>query len=75
MKSAIFNQPHPSSWPLFTTLETVRSQFSPSTVVMVTIGGWSDTAGFSEAAKSDANRKRFAHNIKAMIDHTGADGQ
>ena len=74
MTSKIFNQDHPSSWPLFTTVETARSQFAPGTAIMVAVGGWGDT-GFSEAARSDASRKRFARNIKTMIDHTGADGQ
>lgn len=41
---------------------------------MVAIGGWGDTAGFSEAAKSSKSRKLFAKNVKAMIDATGADG-
>ena len=75
MQSAVFNQPQPSSWPLFTTVETVRQRFAPGTHIMVAIGGWSDTAGFAEAAKSDVSRKRFAQNIRAMLDDTGADGQ
>ncbi|KAF2108101.1 glycoside hydrolase superfamily [Lophiotrema nucula] len=74
MQSATFNQPDPSSWPLFTTVEDTRSRFAKGTVVMVAIGGWGDTAGFSEAAKSDGSRRLFAKNVKAMIDHTGADG-
>lgn len=75
MQSSIFNQAQPSAWPLFTTVETVRSQFATGTSIMVAIGGWGDTAGFSEAAASDTSRKLFAKNLKAMVDSTGADGE
>ncbi|KAG9378262.1 Glycoside hydrolase family 18 protein [Pyrenophora tritici-repentis] len=75
MSTSLFNEPEPSTtWPLFTTVDTVRSQFAPGTVVMVAIGGWGDTASFCEAAKDDSSRKRFARNIAAMINDTGADG-
>ncbi|CAA9964985.1 Glycoside hydrolase family 18 protein [Pyrenophora teres f. maculata] len=75
ISTSLFNKPEPSStWPLFTTVDTVRSQFAPGTVVMVAIGGWGDTASFCEAARNDSSRKRFARNIATMIDDTGADG-
>ena len=74
MPSSVFNEPNPSSFPLFTTVKKVRSQFAKGTAVMVAIGGWGDTAGFSKAAESEASRELFAKNIKAMVDFTGADG-
>lgn len=74
MPSSVFNKESPSSWPLFTTVDAVRTQFSKDTAIMIAIGGWGDTSGFSEAAASDASRKRFAQNVKAMVDYTGADG-
>lgn len=42
---------------------------------MVAIGGWGDTAGFNIAAATDTTRKLFAHNVKIMVDVTGADGR
>ncbi|KAE8446153.1 hypothetical protein EG329_012526 [Mollisiaceae sp. DMI_Dod_QoI] len=74
MQSSTFNQPNPTLWPLFTTVEEVRSKFAPGTAIMVAIGGWGDTAGFSEAAKTVKSREVFAKNVKAMVDVTGADG-
>ena len=74
MPSSIFNEEHPSSYPLFTSVETVRSHFAPSTAVTVAIGGWGDTNGFSKAAATEKSRKLFAKNVKAMVDSTGADG-
>ena len=74
MRPGIFNQAKPSSWPLFTTVETVRSKFSTGTAVMVAIGGWGDTEAFSYAAKTESGRKLFARNIKAMVEAIGADG-
>lgn len=74
MQSSKFNQEIPTSWPLFTTVQNVRSKFAPGTSIMVAIGGWGDTAGFSEAARTEGNRKLFSRNVKSMVDATGADG-
>ena len=75
MSPATFNQAKVSSWPLFTTVETARSQFSDGTLIMVAIGGWGNTAGFDVAAATETTRKLFAHNVKLMVDATGADGK
>ncbi|GAB7354633.1 hypothetical protein MBLNU459_g5068t2 [Dothideomycetes sp. NU459] len=75
MGSDLFNVDNQTYWPLFTTVDAVRSQFSDGTAIMIAIGGWGDTQGFSRAAASDASRKLFATNIKAMLEDTGADGE
>lgn len=75
MPLSVFNEDNPSSWPLFTTVGAVRTQFAKNTAIMIAIGGWGDTAGFSKAAATVESRKKFAQNVKAMMDHTGADGQ
>lgn len=76
MRSSIFNtKDTTSSWPLFTTIDAVRPKFSVGTSILVAIGGWGDTQGFSEAALTDESRKIFAHNIKRMVEDTGADGK
>jgi GH18 family chitinase len=74
MRSEAFNQRHPSEWPLFTTVSETRARFAEGTKIMVAIGGWGNTDGFSEAAKSDQSRELFARNVQKMIDVTGADG-
>ncbi|KAK4943456.1 hypothetical protein LTR10_016947 [Elasticomyces elasticus] len=74
MRSEVFNPEDPPEWPLFTTVNDVRAQFTPGTSIMVAIGGWGDTVGFSAAAADESGRKRFAKNVRAMIDATGADG-
>ncbi|KAL2009863.1 hypothetical protein VTN00DRAFT_5670 [Thermoascus crustaceus] len=75
MRSSIFNAPDVmSEWPLFTTVEAVRPRFANGTAIMVAIGGWGDTQGFSEAAAMESGRKLFARNVKAMVERTGADG-
>lgn len=75
MQSSVFNLPNPSGWPLFTTVEEVRAKFPPGTAVMVAIGGWGDTQGFSDAARTEEGRRLFARNVRAMVDDTGADGK
>lgn len=75
MPSEIFNaDQRPTEWPLFTTVGEVRPYFNDGTAIMIAIGGWGDTEGFSKAAATHDSRQRFAENVKAMVDDTGADG-
>ncbi|KAJ6437403.1 glycoside hydrolase family 18, chitinase [Purpureocillium lavendulum] len=75
MRSDVFNVDRsPPDWPLFTTVEQVRRQFSPQTKVMVAIGGWGDSLGFEEAARDAQSRTRWAGQVAAMVAQTGADG-
>jgi GH18 family chitinase len=75
MPSAHFNLKEVSDWPLFTTVDEVRSKFAEGTKIMIAIGGWGDTVGFSKAATTVNTRRLFAKNVKAMVDATGADGK
>lgn len=75
MRPGLFNQHQPASWPLFTTVEKVRSELAPGTKVMVAIGGWGDTEGFSEGARTEEGRKLFAENVGRMVEAVGADGE
>ncbi|KXX74281.1 Endochitinase 1 [Madurella mycetomatis] len=74
MSPGIFNDPGRTEWPLFTTVDEVRSKFPKGAKVMVAIGGWGDTLGFSVAALTDETRKLFAENVANMVRDTGADG-
>ncbi len=75
MKSSTFNEEQPSAFPLFTDVTSVRSQFATGTAIMVAIGGWGDTEGFSRAAATERGRKLFAKNVRTLVDSTGADGE
>jgi chitinase len=70
----LFNSDSPPSFKPFEDVDTMRKRFSPDTKVMIAIGGWGDTAGFSEGAKSDKSRERFAKNVASMLDDNGFDG-
>jgi GH18 family chitinase len=74
MRSDTFNRENVTTWPLFTTVDDVRGKFSTGTKVMVAIGGWGDTQGFSVAAASEESRNLFATNVRRMLEDTGADG-
>ncbi|KAF4454025.1 hypothetical protein F53441_3409 [Fusarium austroafricanum] len=75
MRSEFFNvDKEPDEYPLFTSVPDVRSRVPDGVKVMVAIGGWGDTQGFEEAAKSEASRKRWARQVAAMVAATGADG-
>ncbi|GKT41349.1 endochitinase 42 [Colletotrichum spaethianum] len=73
MNSDTFNK-DVAEWPLFTTVDKVRTQFMPGTKVMVAIGGWGDTKGFDTAARTPESRKKWAQNVADMVKATGADG-
>jgi len=74
MRSEVFNVPQQDEWPLFTSVADVRPKFAKGTKIQVAIGGWGNTDGFLQAAKTNESRRLFARNIKAMIDATGTDG-
>ncbi|KAK7914040.1 glycoside hydrolase [Apiospora marii] len=75
MQSGVFNEKDPDpAWPLFLSVDDVRSRFQAGTKVMVAIGGWGDTEGFATAARDEASRQRFAGNVAKMVEATGADG-
>ncbi|CVL09314.1 related to class V chitinase [Fusarium mangiferae] len=57
----------------FQPVEDVRALFDSNVQVCMAIGGWGDTIGFSEAAKSDKTRKNFAKNIASTVDMLGFD--
>ncbi|KAJ0164280.1 Chitinase B [Colletotrichum tanaceti] len=73
MNSNTFNQ-DVAEWPLFTTVDKVRSQFMPGTKVMIAIGGWGDTQGFDVAARTPESRRKWAQNVADMVKATGCDG-
>lgn len=58
----------------FEPVSTMRNRFSKDTKVMIAIGGWGDTAGFTEGAKSEATRDKYAKNVAMMLDANGFDG-
>jgi chitinase len=70
----LFNSDSPPSFTPFEPVGTMRKRFGPDTKVMIAIGGWGDTAGFSDGAKDDTTRKRFAKNVAAMLDANNFDG-
>jgi GH18 family chitinase len=74
MTSGTFNDPDRSEWPLFLTVEATRAKFAPGTKILVAIGGWGDTIGFSVAALTPETRTMFAQNVARMVAATGADG-
>ncbi|RDA83370.1 hypothetical protein CP532_4732 [Ophiocordyceps camponoti-leonardi (nom. inval.)] len=75
MPSDVFNvDDTPAAFPLFTSVDEVRRQFRPETKLMVAIGGWGDSKGFETAARSADSRRRWARQVRAMLDSTGADG-
>ena len=75
MRSEIFNVDEtPLEFPLFTTVDEVRSKFHQSTKIMVAIGGWGNSEGFEIAARNESAMKRWTGQVAKMVESTGADG-
>ncbi|KAE9985058.1 hypothetical protein BLS_000085 [Venturia inaequalis] len=72
--STNFTVANTSAFVPFESVSKVRTRFGNSTKVMIAIGGWGDTAGFSIGAKTNESRALFAKNVKKMLLETGANG-
>lgn len=72
--SSLFSSNPAGQYTPFQPISSIRSRFANGTKVMIAIGGWGDTAGFSEGAKDEASRTLYARNVAAMLDGVGADG-
>ncbi|GKZ77417.1 hypothetical protein AnigIFM56816_010716 [Aspergillus niger] len=73
-QSTLFNSDSPPQFTPFESVSTMRSRFSPGTKLMIAIGGWGDTSGFSTAAKDETSRNQYAKNVAAMVNQVGFDG-
>ncbi|KAK3182538.1 hypothetical protein K4F52_006178 [Lecanicillium sp. MT-2017a] len=75
LRSDLFNTDQDlGEYSLFTSVDAVRTEFPSSTKVMVAVGGWGDSLGFEEAARSQTTRERWAKRVREMVEATGADG-
>ncbi|RAL05145.1 glycosyl hydrolase, family 18 [Aspergillus ibericus CBS 121593] len=72
--STLFNSDSPQPFTPFEPVSTMRNRFSPDTKVTIAIGGWGDSSGFSDGAKDETSRTRYAKNVAAMLDANGFDG-
>lgn len=72
--TTLFNSDSAPSFTPFESPDTMRKRFGPDTKLMIAIGGWGDTSGFSDGAKDDTSRARFAKNVASMLDANGFDG-
>lgn len=73
-KSTLFNSDSPAEFKPFEPVDKMRARFEPDTKLMIAIGGWGDTEGFSIGAKDEASRARYAKNVAKMVDDGGFDG-
>lgn len=52
----------------------MRARFDDGVKVSIAIGGWGDTAGFSEGSATEASRTSYATALADMLDSLGFDG-
>ena len=72
--SSLFTTSPGGNYTPFESVKKMRARFDDGTKVMVAIGGWGDTAGFSAGAVSNSSRSLYAQNVAAMVNNLGLDG-
>jgi chitinase len=72
--SSLFTTSPGGEYTPFESVSSMRSRFDSGTKIMIAIGGWGDTAGFSEGVKTNSSRALYAKNVATMLDNLGFDG-
>lgn len=72
--SSLFTTTPAGNYTPFESLDTMRARFENGTKLMIAIGGWADTAGFSAGAATNESRAAYAKNVANMLDTMGFDG-
>ncbi|OJJ34114.1 hypothetical protein ASPWEDRAFT_157635 [Aspergillus wentii DTO 134E9] len=73
-ESTLFNSSSPRPYKPFEPVSTFKQRFGADTKVMVAIGGWGGSEGFSIGARDEKTRAQYAKNIASMIKTHGFDG-
>lgn len=60
--------------PLVQSVGNMRAHFDPDTKMMLAVGGWGWSAGFPQAAATEASREAFAQRVANMLETMGYDG-
>lgn len=55
-------------------VQDFKARFPSDTKFMISIGGWGNADGFSNAVQSDDSIRNYAKNVAAMVTSVGADG-
>lgn len=71
--SSLFASDPAGQYTPFKSVSDVRLLFDEGVKVCLAIGGWADTAGFSEGAKTPESRQAYAKNVADAIDGLGFD--
>lgn len=72
--SSLFTTSPAGNYTPFEPVSTMRSRFGNGTKVLIALGGWGDTAGFSAGAADSRSRALFAKNVAEMLDTHDFDG-
>ncbi|KAH7132994.1 glycoside hydrolase superfamily [Dactylonectria macrodidyma] len=71
--SSLFASDPAGQYTPFKSVSDIRLLFNEGAKVCLAIGGWADTAGFSEGAKTPESRQAYAKNVADTIDEFGFD--
>lgn len=55
-------------------LSVFRSRFPEDSKILIAIGGWGDTKGFSLAVQNEESMRNWARSVANMVNNLGVDG-
>ncbi|KAL6402814.1 42 kDa endochitinase [Ilyonectria robusta] len=71
--SSLFASDPAGQYTPFKSVSDIRLLFDEGVKVCLAIGGWADTAGFSEGSRTSESRQAYAKNVADAIDGLGFD--
>lgn len=72
--SSLFTTRPAGEYKPFIPVADIRKRLAPNATVLIAIGGWGDTAGFSKGAANADSRDEYARNVADMLYKHGFDG-
>ncbi|KAI1777955.1 glycoside hydrolase family 18 protein [Hypoxylon cercidicola] len=71
--SSLFTTDPPGTYEPFMKVSDFRAMFDNGTKIGIAIGGWGDTAGFSQGCMNNDSQVAYANNVKKMTDDLSFD--
>jgi GH18 family chitinase len=72
--SSLFTSTSPPAYKPFLPVADIRKRLAPNATVLLAIGGWGDTAGFSSVGTDKYLQDNYARHVASLLHTQGFDG-
>jgi chitinase len=72
--SSLFTSTSPPVYKPFLPVADIRRRLAPNATVLLAIGGWGDTAGFSSVGTDKDAQDTYARSVASLLHTQGFDG-